>query len=152
MGIHVAAKEGARDCLEYLLDSGANANLVDKKGNLALHFAIEFCLESYSRDNERDLVSSLLTYASPQQMRQRNKEGFTPRELLVSLKKLREKKSGRRTEPELSSSYQERELNREEDLTEEEKWRQKVAFECNQEYSDHLGRYADMEEEQFGEK
>ena len=35
--LHLAGKEGARYCLEYLLERGANAKLVDKNGNLPLH-------------------------------------------------------------------------------------------------------------------
>ena len=46
--LHLAAKEGSGDCLEYLLEEGANAKLVDKKGNLPLHRALEFVIENYS--------------------------------------------------------------------------------------------------------
>jgi ankyrin repeat protein len=42
--VHVAAKEGAVSCLEDLLERGAKVNLVDRRGNLPLHLAIQYCL------------------------------------------------------------------------------------------------------------
>jgi ankyrin repeat protein len=42
--VHVAAREGAVSCLEDLVERGAKVNLVDRRGNLPLHRAIQYCL------------------------------------------------------------------------------------------------------------
>ena len=42
--LHVAAKEGAANCLEDLVERGARLSLVDRRGNLPLHHALHHCL------------------------------------------------------------------------------------------------------------
>jgi len=76
--LHLAVREESVNCLEWLLEHGANPGLVDRKGNLALHLAVEAVISEYSRTRERDLVSTLLTY-SMGLLSCRNKAGFTPR-------------------------------------------------------------------------
>jgi len=136
--LHLAAKEGAADCLEYLLDKGANAKLVDKKGNLALHRALEYVIDDYSRDNERDLVNSLLTFSSGL-MNIRNMKGFTPKELILNLEKVKSKrlKIGETSHDYKSFTGFEPSTER----TEEEEWRDKLADECDYEYGTNLGKF-----------
>jgi len=135
--LHLAAKEGSGDCLEYLLDEGANAKLVDKKGNLPLHRALEFVIENYSRANEKDLVSSLLTY-STRLLNVRNVEGFTPRELILNLEKIKTKKL------KLENNFQIKESNENEQIfSEEDEWKAKLAEECDYEYETNLGKFED---------
>lgn len=138
--LHIAAKEGASDCLEFLLEKGANAKLVDKKGNLPLHRALEFVIDDYSRDNERDLVSTLLTFSSGL-MNVRNKKGFTPKELVLNLEKLKrnnvEAAAAQKTQP-----FFEKPKER----TEEEEWKDKLADECEYEYGVSYGKFEDQGE------
>jgi len=137
--LHLAAKEGAKDCLEYLLDKGANAKLVDKKGNLPIHRALEYVIDEYSRDNERDLVNCLLTFSTGL-MNVRNKKGFTPKELILSLEKVKTKKLKIGN----SHSYVTfNNLEKQKERTEEDEWRDKLAEECDYEYETHLGKFED---------
>jgi len=138
--LHIAAKEGASDCLEFLLEKGANAKLVDKKGNLPLHRALEFVIDDYSRDNERDLVSTLLTFSSGL-MSVRNKKGFTPKELILNLEKLKrnnvEAAAAQKTQPFFEKP---------EERTEEDEWKDKLADECEYEYGVSYGKFEDQSE------
>jgi len=137
--LHLAAKEGSVDCLEYLLDKGANAKLVDHKGNLPIHKALEYVIDDYSRDNERDLVNCLLTFSTGL-MNVRNKRGFTPKELILSLEKEKSKKF------DLGSSYSSvtfTNVEKQKERTEEDEWRDKLAEECDYEYETHLGKFED---------
>jgi len=138
--LHIAAKEGASDCLEFLLEKGANAKLVDKKGNLPLHRALEFVIDDYSRDNERDLVSTLLTFSSGL-MNVRNKKGFTPKELVLNLEKLKrnnvEAAAAQKTQPFFEKP---------EERTEEDEWKDKLADECEYEYGVSYGKFEDQSE------
>eukprot|EP00092_Neocalanus_flemingeri_P015620 GFUD01016908.1.p1 GENE.GFUD01016908.1~~GFUD01016908.1.p1 ORF type:complete len:341 (+),score=110.32 GFUD01016908.1:50-1072(+) len=138
--LHLAAKEGASDCLEYLLDKGANAKLVDKKGNLPLHRALEYVIDEYSRDNERDLVNSLLTYSSGL-MNVRNTKGFTPKELILNLEKVKSKKIGNSVQNCTSFANFEKQKER----TEDDEWRDKLAEECDYEYETNLGKFEDAQ-------
>jgi len=136
--LHIAAKEGASDCLEFLLEKGANAKLVDKKGNLPLHRALEFVIDDYSRDNERDLVSTLLTF-SPGLMNVRNKKGFTPKELVLNLEKLKRNNCESAT-AQKSQSFFEKPVER----TEDDEWKDKLADECEYEYGVSYGKFEDQ--------
>ena len=131
--LHIAAKEGSRYCLEYLLEKGANAKLVDKKGNLALHKALRFVLENYSRENERDLVSSLLTYSSGL-INLENSSGVSPKDLILSLEKVKEKKI-RSYESPLSPDL------RPEPRSEAEEWEAKLTEESHFEYDQSFGKF-----------
>merc|ERR1739848_146865 len=79
--VHLAAKEGSKYCLEFLLNHGANAKLVDKKGNLPLHRALMWVIDDYSPENEKCLVSILLTLSSGE--RKKNSEEDEWREKLA---------------------------------------------------------------------
>merc|ERR1719225_376927 len=114
--LHLAAKEEAEECMEGLLEMGANAKLVDKKGNLPLHIALKVVIEDYSRSSEKALVQGLLA-RSLDCLGQRNRDGFTVRELLVSLDKARVRKE-----------------EEERPQSEEEAWRERLSWECEDEY------------------
>ena len=135
--LHIAAKEGASDCLEFLLEKGANAKLVDRKGNLPLHRALEFVIDDYSKDNERDLVSTLLTFSSGL-MNVRNKKGFTPKELILNLEKLKKNNCKVVTAGKTQAFSVEPE-----DRTEDDEWRDKLADECEYEYGVSYGKFED---------
>ena len=132
--LHIAAKEGSRYCLEYLLESGANAKLVDKKGNLPLHKALRFVQENYSRENERDLVSSLLTYSSDLISRE-NCSGVSPKDLILSLERVKERKISSYESP-----FNQAEL-RLEPSGEAEEWQNKLAEESQHEYDQSFGKF-----------
>jgi len=137
--LHIAAKEGAANCLEYLLEHGANAKLVDKKGNLPIHRALEVVINDYSKEYERDIVSSLLTYSSGL-MNARNHKGFTPKELLLQLDKIRARACGSQTM--YSSAKTDPTMVREsEKVSEDDEWRLKLEEECEFEYESFIGRY-----------
>ena len=134
--LHLAAKEGARYCLEYLLEQGANAKLVDKKGNLPLHKALRFVLDNYSRENERDLVSSLLTYSSAL-VRQENSRGVSAKDLILSLEEVKESQSSSYVSP-----FNKEDLRLRDPRSEaEEEWEAKLADECNDEYNHSYGKF-----------
>ena len=86
--LHLAAKEGSSYCMEYLLDSGAMAHLVDKHGNLPLHRALKYVIQNYSRENEKNLVNSLLTFSS-KHLDAENVEGVKPRDLILQLERVK---------------------------------------------------------------
>jgi len=67
-------KEEAEECMEGLLEMGANAKLIDKKANLPLHIALNMVIEDYSRSSEKALVQGLLA-RSLDCLGQRNKDG-----------------------------------------------------------------------------
>lgn len=134
--LHLAAKEGARFCLEYLLEKGANAKLVDKRGDLPLHKALRFVLENYSRENERDLVSSLLTYSSGL-VNQENNRGVSAKDLILSLEEVKEKQSSSYVSP-----FNKEDLRLRDPRSEaEEEWQAKLADECNDEYNHSYGKF-----------
>jgi hypothetical protein len=54
--LHLAAREEAGECLDWLLGQGANPRLVDRRGNLPLHLALQAVIKDYSRARERELV------------------------------------------------------------------------------------------------
>jgi len=139
--LHVAAKEGACDCLEFLLEKGANAKLVDKKGNLPLHRALEFVIDDYSKANEKDLVNSLLTFSSGL-MNVRNKKGFTPKELILNLEKIKSKFNRSTSTTQRNQTFFEESETR----TEEDEWRDKIADECDYEYGVSYGKFEDQGE------
>ena len=134
--LHLAGKEGARYCLEYLLERGANAKLVDKNGNLPLHRALRFVLDNYSRENERDLVSSLLTYSSAL-VSQENKRGVSAKDLILSLEEVKEKQSSSYKSPFNKEDLRLRDTRSEA----EEEWEAKLAEECNDEYNHSYGKF-----------
>ena len=135
--LHLAAKEGSSYCLEYLLEAGANAKLVDRKGNLPLHRAIKYVLDDYSRENEKDLVNSLLTY-SANCLDDPNFEGVTSRSLLVRLEKLKTSKNDKYVSPFSSSGSVHVEDS---EKTEDDEWREKLAEEDGYEYESSFGKF-----------
>jgi len=137
--LHIAAKEGAANCLEYLLEHGANAKLVDKKGNLPIHRALEFVINDFSKENERDIVSTLLTFSSGL-MNIRNHKGFTPKELVLQLDKIRARACGSQTLHQ-STNKDSAMVRDTVKLSEDDEWRHKLAEECEFEYESFLGRY-----------
>ena len=139
--LHLAAKEGAKYCLEFLLEEGANAKLVDKKGNLPLHRALQFVLDDYSRDNERDLVSRLLTYSSGL-VNLENFSGVAPKDLILSLEKVKEKKI-----KSYESPFVRDDLRLEKARSEAEEWQEKIAEECHYEYENSFGKFDDFSRE-----
>ena len=134
--LHLAAKEGARYCLEFLLEKGANAKLVDKRGDLPLHKALRFVLANYSRENERDLVSSLLTYSSAL-VNQENNRGVSAKDLILSLEEVKEQQSSSYVSP-----FNREDLRLREPRSQaEDEWRAKLADECNDEYNHSYGKF-----------
>ena len=151
--LHLAAKEEAEECMEGLLEMGANAKLVDRKGNLPLHIALNMVIEDYSRSSEKALVQGLLA-RSLDCLGQRNKDGFTVRELLVSLDKAREKKEDKRLSKASTMPSNLARLRQEEEerpKSEEDAWRERLEWECEDEYHGLQGRWEE-EEEGWGEE
>ena len=149
--LHLAAKEEAEECMEGLLEMGANAKLVDKKGNLPLHIALNMVIEDYSRSSEKALVQGLLA-RSLDCLGQRNKDGFTVRELLVSLDKAREKKEDKKLSKASAMPGNLARLRQEEERpkSEEDAWRERLEWEWEDEYHGLQGRWE--EEEGWGEE
>ena len=87
--VHVCCREGATDCLEYLVSSGAKVNLVDKSGNLPIHNAVRYCMENYTLRLESDLVSFLLTYSSGL-LNVQNFKRETAKELIDKLEEMKQ--------------------------------------------------------------
>merc|ERR1739848_555945 len=142
--VHLAAKEGSKYCLEFLLNQGANAKLVDKKGNLPLHRALMCVIDDYSPENEKCLVSTLLTFSSGL-LNTRNKAGYTPKELMLNLEKAKGKIMGETHKGQVSSFSKgsfggERKKNSEED-----EWREKLAEESDEAFigAESFGQFAD---------
>ena len=151
--LHLAAKEEAEECMEGLLEMGANAKLVDKKGNLPLHIALSMVIEDYSRSSEKALVQGLLA-RSLDCLGQRNKDGFTVRELLVSLDKAREKREDKRLSKASTMPSNLARLRRQEEdapKSEEAAWRERLGWEWEDEYHGLQGRWEE-EEEGWGEE
>ena len=146
--LHLAAKEEAEECMEGLLEMNANAKLVDKKGNLPLHIALNMVIDDYSRSSEKRLVQGLLA-RSLDCLGQRNRDGFTVRELLVSLDKARERKEeGKRLAKASTMQSNLARVRKEEEerpQSEEEAWRERLAWECEDEYQGSQGRWEEEE-------
>ena len=136
--LHIAAKEGATYCLEFLLKSGANAKLVDLKGNIPLHRALKYVIEDYNRDDESSLVSSLLTYSSCQ-LDVKNREGKTPRQLLKDLEVIKSKfdKKCSSASQYASCTAGSSGLQR----TEDDEWNDKLAEEYEYEFEHSIGKF-----------
>jgi len=133
--LHLAAKEGSSYCLEYLLENGAKANLVDRNLNLPIHRALKCVIEDYSRSKEKNLVNLLLTYSSAH-LDARNKEGISARDLIVKLEKIKSKEDGSYISPFTSEgSFGPVEK------PEEAEWREKLAGEFEDEYESSFGKY-----------
>ena len=133
--LHLAAKEGSSYCTEYLLENGAKPNLVDKNGNLPIHRALKYVIENYSRSIEKNLVNLLLTYSS-RHLDIKNREGISPRELIVKLEKIKSKEDVIYTSPFSSSGslgFAEK--------PDEEEWREKLAGEFEDEYESSFGKF-----------
>ena len=133
--LHIAAREGAKYCLEYLLEQGASAKLVDRRGNLPLHKALKFVLDNYSRENERDLVSSLLTFSSGL-LSYKNSLGVSPKDLILSLEEIKEKTSSDYTSP-----MGKDDLKLKDARSEQDDWQAKLADECEYEYGHSFGKF-----------
>lgn len=134
--LHVACKEGAVDCLAFLLKIGADARLVDKKGNLPIHLALKFCIENYSRSYESDLVSVLLTYCSGI-IKQKNFVGVSVQELLDRLEKVKRKDMFYKNKVEKPIV-----IDSDSDEEDSEKvWKNKLKDECDYEFEESMGKY-----------
>ena len=143
--LHLAAKEEAEECMEGLLEMGANAKLIDKKGNLALHLALNVVIDDYSRSSEKTMVQGLLA-RSLDCLGQRNRDGFTVRELLVSLDKARERREDKRlSKASTMPSNMARLRQEEKPKSEEEAWRERLEWECEDEYHGMQGRWEEEE-------
>ena len=134
--LHLAAKEGSPYCLEYLLDKGAKPNLVDKKGNTPLHRALRYVIEDYSKEDEKSLVNTLLTYSS-KILDNPNFDGVTLRHLLLELEKIKSKKTDKYISPFSSSGT----VVIEDDRTSDDEWRDKLAEEGCYEYEASFGKF-----------
>jgi len=140
--VHLAAKEGSKYCLEFLLNQGANAKLVDKKGNLPLHRALMCVIDDYSPENEKCLVSILLTFSSGL-LNTRNKAGYTPKELMLNLEKAKGKIMGETHKGQVSSFSKGSFGGERKKTSEEDEWREKLAAECDEEYHIFAGKFED---------
>jgi len=132
--LHLCAREGATDCLEFLINKGCKVNLVDASGNLPLHLALEYCLQHYSHNIEQNLVSFLLTYSANHVHRQ-NFQGVSPKDLLDKLNALTTSSSKPESPISVSSDDSDgREYS-------DKKWREKLEYECDYEFEANLGKF-----------
>jgi len=134
--VHICCREGACDCLEYLVRSGARVNLVDKSGNLPIHNAIQYCMENYSTQLESDLVSYLLTYSTSLLNIQNNK-GVSARQLLETLETM--KQNGRDRNDDNYSTI--KDSNSDDSSVEDQRWEDKLRDECEAEYGGSFSRF-----------
>ena len=133
--LHLAAKEGSSYCLEYLLENGAKAYLVDKNLNLPIHRALKYVIEDYSQSKEKNLVNLLLTYSSGH-LDAKNREGISARDLIVKLEKIKSKEDNTYVSPfTTSGSFG---FNEE---PEDAEWREKLAGEFEDEYQSSFGKF-----------
>jgi len=104
-GLHLAAKLGNEDCLEVLLEAGADVYAKDKRGNYPLHLAIKFCLK---RDKnfamKPHLVDPLLDRMRRHCFHQPNDSGTTCNHLLRGLEIKRQLLNGESPNDDSSSS------------------------------------------------
>ena len=135
--LHLAAKEGSSYCMEYLLDSGALAHLVDKHGNLPLHRALKYVIQNYSRENEKNLVNSLLTFSS-KHLDVENVDGVKPRDLILQLERVKARRDESYVSP-LDSRGSARVVDKA--AAAEEEWRDKLSGECEDEYEHSVGKF-----------
>jgi len=134
--LHLACREGSVDCLAFLLKIGADPRLVDKKGNLPIHLALNFCIKNYSRSYESDLVSVLLTYCSGI-IKQKNFGGVSVQELLDKLDKVKRKDMFYKDKVEKPIV-----IDSDSDEDDSEKvWNKKLKDECDYEFEENMGKF-----------
>jgi len=144
--VHICCREGACDCLEYLVKSGARVNLVDRSGNLPIHNAIQYCMENYSGELESDLVSYLLTYSTSLLNIQNNK-GVSARQLLETLESM--KQNGR--ERDAANNYKYEESGSEDSSSDEKRWEDRLRDEYEAEYEGSFARFENESEYLYDE-
>jgi len=138
--VHVCCREGATGCLEYLVKAGAKVNLVDKSGNLAIHNAIKYCIENFSWQLEKDLVSFLLTYSS-NLLNIQNNRGVSAKSLLDQLQAMKSVTVTRGYSPE-GNAYDSDDSD--------QRWQDRLEEECDMEYENLFGsKYSTPEEDYY---
>uniref|UniRef100_A0A0K2VH98 NF-kappa-B inhibitor-like protein 1 n=1 Tax=Lepeophtheirus salmonis TaxID=72036 RepID=A0A0K2VH98_LEPSM len=133
--LHIAAKYGSAEVIEYLIYK-LECNpwrIKDSKGNFPLHYSIKYCLKHYSRGNVKELVNILLTSipSDGHILNSFNNKGTSLKKLLNALNIKSNLEDEKLIKPSLDSSSS----------SDGEEWTNKLKNEYEQEYFEETDKF-----------